>query len=114
MTMQGSKHTDGGTLESAVIVVELEINNLLYLFSVNGLRCTQCEEEVISRDTALWLEQAEEQIKKGKTIQFQEGILSGLGVAVTPLTNDFMGAVSPTERTNVELRQETAGTASAA
>ena len=51
------RHNCGGTLEPAKITVEMDVGSLRFIVIVDGLRCTQCSEEVISRDVALALEQ---------------------------------------------------------
>lgn len=78
MIRAGDQHVDGGTFEPATITIKREIGNLLYLFPVQGLRCSQCDYEVISRDTAILLEHAEESLPIEVTEDPQRGLLTTL------------------------------------
>jgi len=52
------KHNCGGTLQPARVRIVRQIGKLRYVFEVDGLRCTRCSEEVITRDVAVALERS--------------------------------------------------------
>lgn len=59
MTTQGEAHNCGGIFELAIVTVRRQVDSLLFIFQVEGLRCSECDEGIITRDTAVSLEQAE-------------------------------------------------------
>lgn len=50
------RHNCGGELRPDIVLVGRLSGNLRFLIPVQGLRCVQCGEEVISRDTAMSVE----------------------------------------------------------
>jgi len=56
-------HRCGGTLKPTKITIRKTVGNLYMVFTVDGLRCTQCSEELVSRNTARALEQVVSEFK---------------------------------------------------
>lgn len=69
MAMQGERHTCGGVFEPTVVTIQRQVGELLFIFHVEGLRCSGCGEEFITRDTAVWLDQAEKQALARKSVE---------------------------------------------
>lgn len=56
-------HNCGGELKPARVRVKRSVGNFNLLFVVDGFRCSQCSEEIISRDAALAVEEASSRFK---------------------------------------------------
>ena len=62
MTTQGDRHTDGGVFEPTMVTIRRQVGSLIFFFRVEGLRCSGCDEEIITRDMAAHLEQTEQNL----------------------------------------------------
>ena len=62
-TTEMTTHNCGGELKPARVRVKRSVGNFNLLFVVDGFRCSQCSEEIISRDAALAVEEASSTFK---------------------------------------------------
>lgn len=58
------RHRCGGELQPAKVKINKKIGYYTQAFTVDGHRCDYCGEEVISRDTALAIDEAVEQLRE--------------------------------------------------
>ena len=56
-------HNCGGELRPAKVRVKRSVGNFTLLLDVSGFRCSQCSEEIISRDVARSVEEASSTFK---------------------------------------------------
>lgn len=59
-----TNHRCGGELRPAMIKIRKRVGVYYQNFTVEGLKCEQCGDEIISRETALEIEKTSEQLKR--------------------------------------------------
>lgn len=59
-----TNHRCGGEFKPAMIKIRKRVGAYYQNFTVEGLKCEQCGDEVISRETALEIEKTAEQLKR--------------------------------------------------
>jgi len=58
------QHRCGGELKPAKVKIKKKVGDYFQTFTVDGHKCDYCGEEVISRDTALAIDETVEQLRE--------------------------------------------------